>query len=560
MQNHEIVHLRIAACIAGLMPAPALAQTSLEDLVYHQQPTSSDYGGSIASGDVNGDGILDLAVADPAWKLKGRGWVLLGPDFEFEIPVTIPNQAEYDFMGSTLHGAWKLADMNGDQLDDLLMSSGNSSAGTSQTLVGRALVCFAPDFVQVIELTHPMPGQQIGFGASMVPYDFTGDGVVDVAVGASRAPGVLGNPYVGRIDIYSGTALSSGSVQTLVPPEPQFGERWGDVLLVADYDHDGVDDLLVNNRPEGIIGPGFSWLKSMDPTDSYGWQMQGDYYVVNETLVDIDLDGSLDYLGATLIDASKVPLTYGPDYLETHFFYTPPGTGTTNFGHGLDVGDVDRDGYPDVVIGMPGLDGQDGGVDYGRVTIHYGPDFEITQSFDGLHPTAELGVGVHVVDLDGNGFAEVFAGAGAELGGRLHLYLHHTLRIVSPDQVSLSTGGVVRYSIEVGALSGDQLYLTALGASGSVPGLELPLPTGSVHVPLNPDALTFAALGQLGSPTYEDFLGVTNASGVGGPTLHVPPLTNPALVGTVITAVAVVFDGTGNVDYATEAAEFTLIP
>ncbi len=54
--------------------------------------------------------------------------MLLGPDFQTEIAVAIPNPGPYDGIGA--FGAWELCDVTGDGLDDLLMSGSQSYAGT----------------------------------------------------------------------------------------------------------------------------------------------------------------------------------------------------------------------------------------------------------------------------------------------------------------------------------------------------------------------------------------------------------------------------------------------
>ena len=242
-----------------------IAQTTFEDSIIQQEIGGSDHGAGIASGDANGDGHLDLAVADPGWLDTGRAWLLLGPDFSIAQALTVPNAGPFDVFGS-INGAWTMADMNDDQLADLLMSSGSSSPGTGAANVGRALVLFAPDFLNGIELKHPSPGKPIGFGTSMVPFDVNGDGALDVGVGSPRKEDPESPFGPGRIDIYSGTNLSGDPAQTLMPPMPSTPESWGSVLLFGDWNSDGTCDVLTNDRPEGVIGIGYSWLEDMDPS------------------------------------------------------------------------------------------------------------------------------------------------------------------------------------------------------------------------------------------------------------------------------------------------------
>ncbi len=532
------------------------AQISFTDTIVKQLPGSYNYGHRIATGDVNGDGALDIAVVDPGWETKGRGWVLLGPDFQSEIEVELLNPSPLDFLGG-LSGAWKLRDVTGDGLDDLLIGGSYSAAGTALQAVGRALIAFAPDFQTAIELQHPDPTQAMTFGRAMEAYDFTGDGVVDVAVGSPDASGPLGEPGGGRIDIYSGAALQHGPVLTWIPPAPIFLESWGTVIEVADHDGNGEMDLLTSDR---FNGPGFSWMIGIDPESLFSWEIDPGplgFPYMQTVLSDLDLDGSLDVVASeTLLE--DVGISYGPDHLNEIFLKEPPGDVTTAFGSGLDAGDLNRDGIPDIVIGMPELDIDDM-FSRGRVTLYYGPDYTTTQSFEGDHQYAFFGRGVHLVDLDDDGFEEVLIGA-SEYGGNLHLLDHHTLRILGQDQVSVTTGGKIRFSIGVGALSGASAYVLLIGASGSEPGVDLPYAGGFVHVPLNPDGITTAGLAQLGSPLFEKFLGTTSPEGDATPTLHLSAgLIDPAFAGTTISAAAVIV-GPDGVNYATEAVEFSLAP
>ena len=551
------------ACFAAATPCVA-SQVSFDDTIYHQQVSSARYGDAIDSGDVNGDGILDLAVVDSWWNLAGRGWVLLGPDYQIEIPIAMPGTIPGDYMG--LEGkAWSLADVTGDGYDDVLVSGSRSYAGTLQQNTGRALVCLGPDFQSVIELPHPDLSQAMGFGTKMLAHDLTGDGVLDVLVGSSNAEGPGGEPNVGRIDLFVGGDLENGSIHSVSPPPPYIANLWGSVLLAADYDKDGVTDLLTSNRTLEL-SIGFSWIGSFDPLDHFDWAfpltLSVGFVFGNSLLHDMNGDGCLDYVAAnTGVEKHQAAISYGATHDTGIKFEEPEYDGSSEWGDGLGFGDFNRDGVPDIAIGGPGLDDDADNFNVGRVLIHYGPDYTEIQTLEGAHPHAWFGTGIHVLDLNGDGFDELFVGAGAEFGGRLHLFQHHTLRLTGATEIPVATGGQADFSIEVGPSSGASLYLLALGASGSEPGSTLPLASGgTLHVPLNADALTFAAIGASGSPAFAGFVGVTDAGGTAGATLTLGPLANPALAGTVLTAAAVVFDGALLPSYATEAVSLPLVP
>jgi hypothetical protein len=103
------------------------------------------------------------------------------------------------------------------------------------------------------------------FGAALAAGDFDGDGLPDVAIGA---PGeALGeNPRSGAVFVYLGTGggLTPAAVldQTGLGAE-ESGDRFGDALVVGDFDGDGFDDLAVgapHDEPESSPASGGVFL------------------------------------------------------------------------------------------------------------------------------------------------------------------------------------------------------------------------------------------------------------------------------------------------------------
>ena len=568
------LRLCLATALAGSLQAQV--QVSFEDEIIFQAPSGSRVGDSIDSGDVNGDGHVDLAVVDSTYQLAGRGWILLGPDFQTVIDVDLNEPEAFDYLGSR-HGSWLLSDVTGDGLDDLLVSSRESYAGTATRAVGKALVVPGPDFQNPIELQHPDPDYVfitigMGFGSSMLAHDYDEDGVRELLVGAYNVEGPGGENYAGSIFVYAGNQLSAPPIDVIRPPSPFSWDRWGTPLLKADFDHDGTPDLLTGESythpefGEPYAERGMAWILGFDFDDLVTWVpgISMLTFDMNATLTDLDHDGHLDYLAAAYSPEAQEEIrwSYGPDHLSSGKINEPNyDTGDTKFGDGIAVGDFNRDGIRDIAVGGPELNDDNGEINFGRVYLYLGPDYKEDQYFQGEHKHARLGVGLHALDLNGDGFDELVAGAGSENGGRIHLYRHHTLRLVGADSVSVTSGGTVDLSIEVGPLSGDQPYLLVLSAAGSEPGVDFGAQGGgSVHVPLEPDDLTFAALALYGTPVFQGFVGVTDSGGNAQASLTVSPGTAAGLAGGELTAAAIVLDPTLGVTYATGAVQLQVLP
>ena len=163
------------------------------------------------------------------------------------------------------------------------------------------------------------------------------------------------------------------------------------------------------------------------------------------------------------------------------------------FGEDFDVGDVNRDGWLDIVGGAYCAKVGSNSC-AGKVSILFGPDFQQAQGqvLNGSVYYGFFGQAVEVEDLDHDGFAEVLVGEPFYSTGRVHVYRHETLRALGPTTVSLAAGGSVAMALECGKLSAAQSYLVLGSATGSSPGLDFSGATGPLHLPLNIDARTAA--------------------------------------------------------------------
>lgn len=204
------------------------------------------FGYVLAAGDLNGDGIPDLAVGapfhspGPALYQKGAVYVFFGPDYNPGTAVKIPATSANGGIGFSLAAG----DLNGDGVDDLLVQA----SGKVNVYYGvKGSFAPNPDLPDVV-----FKSSDAGFGKSMaVLPDLNGDGLKDFAVGADQAT-IGGVPSSGRLFILAGGVgqrsvnadAASPDLLAKIDGEPNEG-RFGSAVLPV-INAEGGTDLAVS--------------------------------------------------------------------------------------------------------------------------------------------------------------------------------------------------------------------------------------------------------------------------------------------------------------------------
>lgn len=237
--------------------------------------------------------------------------------------------------------------------------------------------------------------------------DVNGDGVVDVITGAG--PGAA--PIVRVFSGWDGVLVRSFDAF-----EPAFA---GGVFVAAgDVNNDGIADIIVGSG-EGhaplvrvFDGPTGQQLTSpIGEFAPYAAEFPGGVHVAAG---DVDGDGYADVItgpgpgGGPHVRVWNVRHVTGPEELAGFFAYDPAFSG----GVFVAAGDVNGDGYADVVTGA----GPGGGPHVRVWDVHNGT---VIQSFFAYDPAFAGGVRVAAADVDGDGYADVITGAGP--GGGPHV-------------------------------------------------------------------------------------------------------------------------------------------
>jgi hypothetical protein len=276
---------------------------------------TGDFGLLVASaGDVNGDGYADVVVdqiGEVFLFLGGAAGLASSPAITFPDPG--PGRGAFGIRASCA------GDVNGDGYADVVI--GDNMSGKAYLYLGSAA---GPPSTPDLTLTAPStaPGGS-GFGHSIVGAgDVNGDGYADLVVGALGASVNATDDFAGKAYVYLGSAagLATSPTVTLLGSEVRgaFG-RW--VSNAGDVNGDGYADVVIGadgeNGADGAGSPGRAYV----------------------------------YLGSAVgLAASPAVTLIGPD-----------GPGSW-FGRCVAAaGDVNGDGYADIVIGADAGGRQPGG-------------------------------------------------------------------------------------------------------------------------------------------------------------------------------------------------------
>jgi hypothetical protein len=373
--------------------------------------------------DVNGDGLADVAVG--ALFANGRqGRVDLYSGATTGLPataaLTLPSPDDGGAFGAVVTSG---GDVDGDGYVDLVAGAPQWSGFT-----GRAHVFLGgPTGLSSSSSTLESPGGMNGlFGETAVSAgDVSGDGYADVAISMRATTSAPGNVY-----LYLGGP--AGLVTAPVPLDATLRGTVGFSLGGGfDVNGDGYADLLVGDPgaqhvyvylggqnglvapPAATLGPGLPDGGSAS-SQSFGASVAG-ADVNGDGYFDVVVGDGLDYVylysgSATGVGATPSVTIYGVGHSSCGQ--------ADSYGESVaNAGDVNADGYADVIIGAPDTVTWQNSLPIGSASVFFGSSSGlVTVSWidlcGPLTDQSEFGTSVAGLgDVDGDGFGDVAVGA-----------------------------------------------------------------------------------------------------------------------------------------------------
>jgi hypothetical protein len=419
--------------------------------------------------DFNGDGYPELVVGAPELRVgsvAGAGGVVVLPASARGLSLTerIISQSSRGVPGASEGGDWfgdalASADFDLDGYADLAVGQRGESVGALPSSGAVTVIYGSSRGLDTTRSSRLNPTAHTGsspdfgeFGTSLVAGDFNRDRFPDLAIGAPYvdAEGIPGEENAresGTVVVVSGgpTGLST-AVPTIVRrqggrvPDAGFGTE----LAAGDIDGDGGTDLIVHSIGDGDEDQGYPGSISYCPGRVGGptgctrlahdlayagaralavGNLSGDSR--SEIVVGSPSSGSGHGAVRILKLGAGTPLTVAGRVNLNQVRAGVPGSNESDdrFGSGVALGDIDRDGFADLVIGAVGENRSKG-----RVTVVHGAvtgwrtsgTYLFSQNTPGIPGVAEVGdrFGSDVTLLDHNrdGRLDLTVGAAGENG------------------------------------------------------------------------------------------------------------------------------------------------
>jgi hypothetical protein len=336
---------------------------------------------------VNGDGFGDVIVGAPRFDNgqpnEGRAFVYLGS--AAGLVATPAWTAESDHDQSAFGWAVGTAgDVNGDGFSDVIIGAVGYENG--QAYEGRAFAYYgsAAGLAMSPNWTAEGDWDFAGFGRSVASAgDVNGDGFSDVIVGGEGYDN--GEFDEGRAFAYHGSAAGLSTTPAWTAESNQANSGFaGAVATAGDVNGDGFSDVIVGAPRFSPAGRAYVYQGSVgglgnSPAWTKDGSQSGEEFGGSAAAGDVNNDGFADvivgsiYYNGDQFDEGRLSLFYGSvaGLSTTAGWFAEQNQAFSGFGWSVSAaGDVGGDGFPDIVVGAPTS------TNPGRAFLYYGNNAE----------------------------------------------------------------------------------------------------------------------------------------------------------------------------------------
>ena len=470
------------------------------------------FGSWVCGADVNKDGYPDIIGgsrgASPG-SIPRAGQVLVFSGKDGGLLYTFNGLGAGDMFGRWVGGA----DVNKDGHADIISGAHFADPG-SLSNAGQTTVFSGKDGSVLYTFNGLVAGDE--FGRSVAGVDVNNDGYADIIVGAHGALS-----HAGQVRVFSGKDGSVLYTCNGMSPGGWLGEE---LDVAGDVNKDGFADFIVGARHAGggqalvYSGKDGSVLHTFNGNGQFGYAVSG--------AGDVDRDGYADLIvGAwqatvgSLSSAGQAFVFSGKNGNRL-FTFNGLASGDTFGQFVASTGDVDRDGYPDLIVGATKAD--PGNLSSaGRARVFSGKNGKVLHTLNGLAAGDNLGHVGTGCDINRDGFPDLLVGAPeADAGsisdsGQAYVFSVATTSIYGSGSPGI--GGTI--TLNLLAPGGSLSYL--VGSS---------LGTGPIHIDnrqlgLSPDDLLVVSVNGWWPSIFIGYRGVIDSKGQAKGAINIPNIS-----------------------------------